>query len=205
MLADDHPLLVEGLRNVLQEMPEIEVLPPCTNGRVLIDQLHTMPADVLLLDLNMPKPDGISILKIISKKFPLLKVIIFSSYGQAKIIQEVKALGARGFIPKSTTSQVLKSAVLSVAAGNLWFESAQQKKESPLTVEDEFLKKYQVTKRETEIIRMIALGMTTRQISEKLFLSEFTVNTHRRNICRKLNLSTPVSILNFAKENGLLN
>jgi two-component system NarL family response regulator len=203
IIADDHPLLVEGLTSVLQEIKDVEVLEPSANGRVLIEQLRKTAADLVLLDLNMPKLDGIDTLKILKKEFPLLKIIVFSSYNQPKLIREIKNLGAAGYLPKSSTSVVIKEAVTAVFAGHTWFHD--QLPEPPSKqLEDDFTKKYQITKREIEIIRMIAAGLTTREISEKLYLSEFTINTHRRNIGRKLNIYTPVGLLNFAKEQGLI-
>ncbi len=207
MIADDHPLLVEGLTTVLEEIKDACILPPAGNGKTLIAQLRAMPTDIVLLDLNMPKLDGIESLKIIKKEFPQIKIIVFSSYNQPKLVAEVKAFGANGFLPKSSTSVVIKEAITAVASGASWFNEPgvmdEPSKAPQLT--DDFAKKYQLTKREIEIIRMIAEGLTTKEIGEKLFLSEFTINTHRRNIARKLNIYTPVGILNFARENGLIN
>ncbi len=207
MIADDHPLLVEGLTTVLEEIRDACLLPPANNGKSLIAQLRASPADILLLDLNMPKMDGIESIKIIRKEFPQTKVIVFSSYNQPKLVAEVKALGAVGFLPKSSTSAIIKEAVVAVAAGADWFpeEGMPEEPGRPPQLTDDFARKYQLTKREIEIIGMIASGLTTKEISRKLFLSEFTINAHRRNIARKLNIYTPVGLLNFARENGLIN
>lgn len=204
IIADDHPSLVEGLTSVLQEINDAEVLEPSPNGRALIEQLRKSAADLVLLDLNMPKLDGIDTLKLLKKEFPHLKIIIFTSYNQPKLIREIKNLGAAGFLPKSSTSIIIKEAVTAVAAGQTWFHDQLPEPASSQRLEDDFTKKYQITKREIEIIRMIAAGLTTKEISEKLYLSEFTINTHRRNICRKLDIYTPVGLLNFAKEQGLI-
>ena len=205
MIADDHPLLVEGLTTVLEEIKDASILPPAGNGKALIAQLRATPADIVLLDLNMPKLDGIESLKIIKKEFPQIKIIVFSSYNQPKLVAEVKAFGANGFLPKSSTSVVIKEAITAVASGASWFtEPTMDEPSKAPQLTDDFAKKYQLTKREIEIIRMIAEGLTTKEIGEKLFLSEFTINTHRRNIARKLNIYTPVGILNFARENGLI-
>ena len=204
MIADDHPLLVEGLTTVLEEIQNAELLTPASNGRALIAQLRNIPADIVLLDLNMPKLDGIACLKIIKNEFPQTKVIIFSSYTQPKLVSEMKTFGAAGFLPKSSPSAVIKEAVVAVAGGGGWFPDILTEPSPAPELTDDFAKKFQLTKREIEIIRMIARGLTTKEISEQLFLSEFTINTHRRNIGRKLNIYTPVGILNFARENGLI-
>ncbi|MGA0559821.1 response regulator [Larkinella sp. VNQ87] len=205
LIADDHPLLVDGLVSVLEEMDDVRVVEPVFNGRQLIDRLRTQEVDIILLDLNMPYPDGIDSLKIIKKDFPHLKVIIFTSYDQPQLKKEIQVLGADGYLLKTSNSGTLKNAIRTLAEGRTWFpESAHTDVSEPRIQADDFARKYQITKRETEIIRMIAQGLTTRQISDRLYVSEFTINAHRRNICRKLNIYTPVGLLNFAREQGLV-
>jgi DNA-binding NarL/FixJ family response regulator len=204
IIADDHPLLVDGLKRVLEEIPGAEVTDCVSNGAQLISSIREKPADIIFLDLHMPRFDGIEALKIIRDQFPKLKVIVFTNYNQQKLTREIKALGASGFLLKNSTSETIKEAVVSVANGNTWFtESGPGQGNIPDAFADGFMRKYQLTGRETEIICMVAKGLTTKEIASQLFLSEFTVNTHRRNICRKLNLFTPVGITNFAKAHGL--
>ncbi len=203
IIADDHPLLVDGLRKVLEEMEEIQMLEPVGNGRHLIDRLRQTPADMVLLDLHMPHLDGIETLKILRKEFPLLKVLVFTSYNQPKLLREIKGLGAKGCLLKSNGSVVLKEAVRTVAEGGTWFPD-ETSPVGPEQFMDEFMKKYQVTQREVEVLRKIAEGYTSKEIGKALFISEFTINAHRRNICRKLDIYTPVGLVNFAKEHGLI-
>jgi len=183
VIADDHPLLLDGLKKVLEEMDETEIVFTAGNGLELISLLRRTAADMVLLDLQMPKLDGIDSLKIIRRDFPKLKIIIFSNYGQPKLIRETKILGASGYLLKNSPSLILKEAIKTVAAGGSWFKD---------------------TEPEIEIICKISEGLTSKEIAGKLFVSEFTINTHRRNICRKLNIYTPVGLLNFAKEHGLV-
>jgi two-component system NarL family response regulator len=203
IIADDHPMLVDGLKRVLEEIDEVKVVACAENGWKLISVLRQTAADMILLDLQMPKLDGIDSLKIIKKDFPKLKIIVFTNYGQAKLIKEIKTLGADGFLLKDSSSTILKEAVTTVAKGKTWFENAQPEPSNASLFTNEFMKKYQLTGRETEIIGKIAEGLTSKEIASQLFVSEFTINTHRRNICRKLNIYTPVGLLNFAKEHGL--
>ncbi len=209
VIADDHPMLIDGLKSVLTEIEGITEIGSVTNGRQLIDRQHIRPADVVLLDLNMPRMDGIATLEVLTKRFPQTKVIVFTSYNQPKLIREVHALGAKGYLLKTSDSATLKEAVLTVMAGFEWFpdnalnaQPPPDEPESPFV--DDFMQKYQITKREVEIIRFIANGLTTKQISDRLSLSEFTINAHRRNITRKTGIDTPVGLLNFAREQGLL-
>jgi DNA-binding NarL/FixJ family response regulator len=204
IIADDHPLLVDGLRRMLEEMEGIQVLEPVGNGRQLLARLRGQAVDMVLLDLHMPHLDGLETLRVLQKEFPGLKTLIFTNYNQPKLWREVRSLGARGYLLKSCTAQTLKEAVLTVADGGTWFEGEESVSGSEDAVfTDDFMKKYQITPREVEIIRKIAQGYTTKEIGEQLYVSEFTVNAHRRNICRKLDINTPVGLVNFAKEHGL--
>jgi DNA-binding NarL/FixJ family response regulator len=204
VIADDHPLLIDGLKKVLEEMDNTRVTATAGNGWELISVLRNEPADMVLLDLQMPKLDGIDSLKILRKEFPKLKIIIFTNYGQPKLVKEIKSLGAQGYLLKNSSSTILKEAVAAVAAGNTWFEEQPAEQPSSNMLTNDFMRKYQLTSREAEIICKIAEGLTSREIAGQLFVSEFTINTHRRNICRKLNVYTPVGLLNFAKEHGLI-
>jgi len=204
MIADDHPLLVDGLKKMLEEMEDMEVLAPVSNGRQLLGRLREQPVDLVLLDLHMPQLDGLETLRVIQKEFPALKILVFTNYNQPKLWREVRSLGARGYLLKNCTASTLKEALMTVSDGGTWFqEDAPPPPEDPL-FNDDFMKKYQITQREVEIIRKIAQGYTTKEIGEQLYVSEFTVNAHRRNICRKLDIYTPVGLVNFAKEHGLV-
>jgi len=203
VIADDHPLLIDGIKRVLEEIDNIEVTGVADNGLQLISVLRKAVADIVLLDLQMPKLDGIEAMKILKKDFPKLKIIVFTNYGQPRLIKEIKAAGAHGCLLKSSSSVELKEAISSVAAGNTWFTDMEQGLPETSPFVNDFMKKYQLTERETEIISKISKGLTTKEIALQLYLSEFTINTHRRNICRKLNIYTPVALVNFAKEHGL--
>ena len=204
IIADDHPLLVDGLKRMLEEMDGVEV-PACTdNGLQLLGILRESPVDIVLLDLHMPKLDGIDTLKILKKEFPKLKVIVFTNYNQPKLFKEIKLLGAEGFLLKNSPPATIKEAVQSIAMGGIWFQEMTSEKPVSSLLTNDFMKKYQLTERETEIICKVAEGYTTKEIANQLFLSEFTVNTHRRNIGRKLNIYTPVGLFNFAKVHGLV-
>jgi DNA-binding NarL/FixJ family response regulator len=205
IIADDHPLLVDGLRRVIEEIEDLEVLEPVNNGRQLLASLRQAPVDIVLLDLQMPHLDGIETLKTLRLEFPRIKVLVFSNYNQPKLVREIRSLGAKGFLPKSSTSLILKEAVRTVLAGGCWFKdipSPAPDTEGPFM--DDFMRKYRVTQREVEILRKIAEGFTSKEIGEQLFISEYTIHAHRRNICRKLEIYTPVGLVNFAKEHGLI-
>jgi DNA-binding NarL/FixJ family response regulator len=205
IIADDHPLFAEGLKTMIGESGNMEVVAIAGNGRALIDCVHQHQAEMVLMDLNMPGMDGVDTLRILKKDFPSVKVLVLTSYFQPELIREIKLLGADGYMLKNSTITQLKEAIESVASGNTWFtaETNATLSDSSYFLDD-FMKKYQLTRREVEIIRLIGAGFTTKEIGDKLFVSEFTINAHRRNISRKLNIHTPVGLLNFAKEQGLI-
>ena len=204
IIADDHPMMIDGLIKVLDELPDIKVSGISGNGKELLSLIRKVPVDIILLDLQMPEMDGIEALKIIRKDFPRIKIIVFTNYDQPKLIRDIRAHGANGYLLKNSSSFVLKEAIRAVASGENWFkEIIPEKKEDDQFVSD-FSKKYQLTERETEIIIHVTSGLTTKEIASLLFLSEFTINTHRRNICRKLNVYTPIGLMNFAKAHGLV-
>ncbi len=212
LLADDHPLLLDGLGSVLADLPDVTLLPAVSNGHQLLDYLHRHPVDMVLLDLNMPKMDGMTALRQIRRDFPAVKVIVFTGYNQPQRIREVRTLGAMGYLLKTTDAPTLKAAVQQVWAGQTWFpalpirtgERPADTSSEVNDLPDAFMRTYQLTKREVEIIRLIAVGLTTKQIGDRLFVSEFTINAHRRNIARKLGIDTPVGLANFAREQGLV-
>lgn len=205
MIADDHPLLVDGLRRMLEETGGLQVLQTASNGRQLLARLREQAVDMVVLDLHMPQLDGLETLRVLQKEFPSLKILIFTNYNQPKLWREARSLGARGYLLKSCTAQTLREAVLTVSVGGTWFdESGEVRETADGDFTDDFMKKYQITPREVEIIRKIAQGYTTKEIGEQLYVSEFTVNAHRRNICRKLDICTPVGLVNFAKDHGLV-
>jgi DNA-binding NarL/FixJ family response regulator len=203
IVADDHPMLVDGIIGVIREMPFIQLADSATNGRHLIARLKQTHFDIVLLDLNMPHLDGIESLKIIRKEFEKVKVIVFTSYGQPELIREIRKLGAEGYLIKNCSSVELKEAIETVVNGGTWFKGIPSEI-SNVDDLDDFAKKYQITPREVEILRNIAEGLTSKEIGEKLFISEFTINAHRRNICRKLNIYTSVGLLNFVRKHRLI-
>ena len=206
VLADDHQLLAEGIKAIIEEIENITITSIVHNGTDLLNFLDKNTADLVVLDLNMPGTDGLKCLDIIKQLYPATKVLVLTSYNQPEIIEEVKRLNADGFLVKLSSSNELKEAVISVLEGNKYFpktiSSAPLDKTSFFF--DDFLKKFQLTKREVDIIRLICKEMSSKEIAAELFLSEFTVTTHRKNIFKKLNVKNVAGLMNFAKENQVV-
>jgi DNA-binding NarL/FixJ family response regulator len=205
LLADDHQLLLQGITSVLKEVDDVKVVATAGNGHEVLDAVPQHQPHLVVLDLNMPHYDGLKCLQELKKRHPQLKVLVLSSYSQPELLDEVKRLGASGYLSKNSSATELKSAVLEVLAGQQYYPCGEQK---PLNEDsiffDDFLKKYQLTRREVEIIRFISRGLSTREIADKLFLSEFTISTHRKNIFRKLDTKNIAGLVLFAQQHQLM-
>ena len=205
ILADDHQFLLEGIAAVLKEMPTMEIIASVQNGFDLMEAVGRHKPALVVLDLNMPGYDGLQCLQKIKSDHTHVKVLVLTNYSQPELVEEVRSMNADGYLLKNSSAATLKIAVEEIVAGKKYFPFVSELKPLPKDSYffDDFLKKYQLTKREVEIIRMICREMTTKEIAASLFLSELTVNTHRKNILRKLDVRSVVGLINFARENQL--
>ncbi len=205
VLADDHQLLREGVRTILKDIDSIEILAEVANGKDLLTLLSSIRPDLVLLDLNMPGQDGLNCLSTIKQQHSSVKVLVLTNYNQPELIEQVRKMNADGFLIKDSSSTELKQAVLDVLNGEKYFQITKTTSEQPRSEHfiDDFTRKYQLTKREIDIIRLICNELSSKEIASELFLSEFTVNTHRKNIFRKLNVKNVAGLMNFAKENNI--
>lgn len=205
MLADDHQVLLDGLTNILSSDDELEVAGTVNDGRALLNALKTESVDVVVMDLNMPRMDGLQTLSELKRLNSNVKVMILSNYNQKELVRKVQENGADGYVLKSTSAGELLNAIKDVAKGIKLFPSVEDDTTiSETFFTDEFLKKYNLTKREVEIIRQLAKGLSSKEICDILHISNFTVDTHRRNILRKLNINNSVGVVSFAKQHGLI-
>lgn len=204
IIAEDHQLLIEGLISILSEVEGLTLLKPVNDGKQLIDSLRSNNADIILLDLNMPKMDGIKTLEVLKRDFPHIKVIVLTNYNQPQLVDKIKKMGAQGYILKSSASTILKEAISKVAQGESYFEqSLDSENDSNHYFIDDFMKKFQLTRREVEIIKMIEKELTSKEIGDNLFISEFTVGTHRKNIMRKLDVKNIAGLMKIAQQFGI--
>ncbi len=205
ILADDHQFLMDGITAVLKDMQDVEIIAKATDGAEAVSLVQKYAPDLLIMDLNMPVLDGIEALKTLKQTHAAVKVIILTNYSHQELVEEVKQLGADGFLVKNSTSEELKKLISLVLKGEKVFPV---KEENPETIyrffPDDFLKKYQLTPREVDIIVLINKEMSSREIAQHLFLSEFTVQTHRRNIFKKLDVKNVAGLINFSKQHNLM-
>lgn len=206
ILADDHQIVLDGLQEILETVPEFKVTGQAKNSRVLLSLLGEQPPDLILLDLNMPGKDGLEMLEEIKARFPAVKILVLTMYNSPEIVRRALSLGADGYLLKDHGRDELIFAMREVLAGR-HFVSEQVKHHADETREpfrDHFSTKTTLTEREREILRLIANSYTNKEIGDKLFISEFTVATHRRNLKRKLHADNTADLIRFALAHDML-
>ncbi len=204
IIADDHQLFADGVEQILCADPNFEVLAKVDNGKLLLQTLNRLKPDLILLDINMPYLNGMEAAQTIKKSMPEIGVVFLSMYYDNKIIALAKQYGVNGFIIKNTTATDLKAALIKVIKGETVFVLPKEFINHPIENKDEdFTKRYKLSPREIEIIQLIKKGKTTKEIAGDIFLSAFTVETHRKNIFKKLNITSVGQLISFAVEHKI--
>ena len=209
LIADDHQLLVDGLRALINGIPGFEVVAEASNGEQVLDVVKKQKTDVVLMDINMPVLDGIETTKKLSSDFPEVKVLALTMHNEKGMITKMLESGAKGYVLKNTSKEELVEAIKKIAAGDNYFSSeitltllennpgntASSKQADP---------KIELTAREKEIINLIAQGFSSREIGEKLFISPRTADKHRTNLIEKLQVKNIADLVYYAMKNGLI-
>ncbi|MFY9465231.1 MAG: response regulator transcription factor [Sediminibacterium sp.] len=202
MIADDHPLFVEGLKMILSSESQFAINGIANDGKQLLYLLTQQPqTSLILLDVNMPHLNGLDTIKYIKQSFGSVKVLMLSAYSDHKLVEEARVAGADGYILKNSSREALIGAIKRVCEGQQVFEVEPANDQEELFRKmDVFLRKYDLTKREKEILYYLKQTLTNQQIAEKLHLSIYTVETHRKNIMQKLQLNSPAALVKFMIE-----
>ena len=208
-LIDDHQIVIDGLLAVLKLEEDFEVVGFSLNGENVHERLTANNADVLIMDINMPDIDGIDVLKDFQKKGIPCKIIVLSSHDEIKLIKEVLHLGANGYLSKKCAGENIAIAVRKVFNGEQYFSDSI--KEKMLTAfsngkesSSNDVPKKNITKRELEILQLVVKEFTTKEISEQLTISVNTIDTHRKNIMRKLEVKNTIGLVKYAIKNDLV-
>ncbi|HEU0135820.1 MAG TPA: response regulator transcription factor [Flavobacterium sp.] len=194
VIAEDHQALIDGIRLSLEYESDINVLGEANDGEALIELVRRHRPDVVITDIRMPKCDGIFATKIINEEFPRTKVIGFSMFDQPEAVEQMRAAGAAGYIMKNSSLRKVLEAIRCVAANGIYFDDV-------IATKDEFTKEeITLSPREKEILRLIGQGRTSQDIADALFIGKSTVDTHRKNILKKINLHGKTDLIRFAVE-----
>lgn len=213
VIADDHTIFRLGISSLLRASNQVEIVGEASDGRMAIKQALEKQPDIILMDLNMPVIGGLEALRQIRKRAPQIKVIVLSAYDDEEYVAQVVQNGANGFLFKGMSMDELLDAIKSVYGGHSFFPGSASKilpeqnrksstPTSPMTQVQRL--KEQLTLRETEILRLIAQGRSHKQIAETLHISVRTVDTHRNNIIKKLDIHDAASLVKYAIQNGIV-
>lgn len=197
-IADDHAIVVDGLTEILKSQPTYKVIGTAANGEEMQQLMRTKRADVVIMDINMPIMNGIECTGWLKKHYPQTKVIILTMFPEKIYIDELIKAGADGCLLKSRGSQDLLQAIERVTDGRSYFDTMSDFAARKAPAE------FNLSEREIEIIRHVVTGITSVEIAEKLFISEHTVKTHRKNILRKLDINSTPQLTAFAINNNLI-
>lgn len=194
-IAEDHQSLIDGIELLLKYEEGFSIVGTANNGEELIEIVKLKQPHVVITDIRMPKMDGILATKEIKKLFPHIKIIAFTMFDQPDAIQQMIAAGASGYLLKNSALKEVMESVKTVYNGKNYFDSNINIKE-----ENNNKKKGKLTKRQIEILALIGQGKTSREIAEQLFIGVHTVDTHRKNMARILNLHGKGELLRYALE-----
>jgi two-component system nitrate/nitrite response regulator NarL len=192
VIADDHQALIDGIKLSIQNEPELEVIGQANDGNEVVEVVSKLEPDILILDIRMPNCDGIQAAKIIKELTPKTKIIVFSMFDQLDIVHEMRKINVEGYLLKNAPLQDLIAAIKVVHKGQFYFDG------NLILEVDNNHEEIHFSKRESEIIKLIGAGHTSLEIAELLFISKNTIDTHRKNILKKLGNNGKVELLKYA-------
>jgi len=209
-VTDDHPIVTTGLKSVLTEKSNCQIVGIAHSQKELLEQLPKIRPHVLLLDLNIPGSDFYDNIAHAKKLSPWTKILIYTSYYGTDLEKSLRKAGVAGCLLKGVQPSEIIRAIHQIHAGKVYiseipkYSFAANNSVSCSTLEDNFRKRLTLSRREQEILGLISSGLTSQIIGEKLFISKHTVETHRKNILRKLDFSSSTELVKFAVQQGLV-
>jgi len=206
LLTDDHHLIREGIRMMLSKADNIEVVGEANSGAEAIAYVNKNAenVDLILMDINMPEINGIEATQIITDKYPNIKVLAFTMHEEETYITKMIKAGASGYVLKSSGKAELVKAIERVSLGNKHYSNKVSVTMINSMMSDEKTKETELSEREIEVLHHIAQGATSKEAGEKLFISNRTVESHRRNILSKLDIKSTAEMIAYALKNNLI-
>lgn len=213
-LVDDHQLMIDGVRLLLKDYSNLEVMATAGNGKEFIETLKNQEVDIVILDVNMPEMDGVETIKVLKKEFPAINTLMLSTLDDTKLIRKMLELGAMGYILKNTSGEELKHAIETVYNGHYYFTPEIQGRLLALSQQKKKKKERKsytreghhatLTKREKEVLKLIAEEYTGPEMAAHLHISLNTVETHRKNIVAKLGVKSSIGLVKYAIKHGFV-
>ncbi|WP_189663307.1 MULTISPECIES: response regulator [unclassified Polaribacter] len=202
IMAEDHQMLIDGVKSFYEYNDTIKIIGAVNNGDQLVKLVSLKQPKIVITDIRMPIMDGIQATRIIKKKYPHINVLAMTMFDQPDAIKQMLDAGATGYILKNSGIKMLSKAIVTVAEGATFFDPNVAFNFMNDYIEDHVTigktAKIVLSKREREILHLIANGKTSKEISEHLFIAKTTVDTHRKNMIRKLDLSSGSELIKYA-------
>lgn len=207
LIVDDHKMFLGGLAALLHDEQNIHITDTAHSGTAAMQSLSEHETDILVTDISMPEMDGIELIRLARKKYPNLKTLVLSTHNDAEILAQLIKLNVNGYLLKNAEKEELMVAIESIYNGQNYF-SAEVKNEFINKTFESVGKKTtdipKLSRRELEILKLIVEEYTTSEVAQKLFISQNTVNTHRKNLLAKLDVKNTAGLVKYALENKLI-
>lgn len=207
MIADDHHLLIDGIKSTLKDIEDFTIADEAYNGFEVMEKLDAgLEVDVILMDINMPKLDGLECTKLVSKKYPDIKIIALSQYDEKRFVKRMVKNGASGYLLKDAGKDQIEKAVRTVCSGEKYFceRLSLRLVQQELKEENTSSLFPKLTERELEVLNLICQEFSSQEISEKLFISFHTVESHRANLMYKAGVKNTAGLVRWAVENDFV-
>jgi len=200
VIVDDHPMVAEGIQSILESYDDIDVVGTLSNGQEVIDRLDALRPDVILMDLNMPRLGGLSATEIVLERRPDTRIVVLTMHDSPEYISSALSHGAMGYLLKDVPTEEIKQAIDMVMQGQRYLCTGTQGSLAP----KKNTTREQLTDREQTILLQLAQGKSNKDVAQTLDISVRTVETHRKNIKRKLGISSTAGLTRYAMEHGVL-
>ncbi len=205
-IIDDHPLVITGLRHILDGSANTEITGSYTKGKELLQAIAWEQPDVILLDIQLPGQTGDELVDIIKGKYPGIKILVLTNFDNVFYVRNMIKKGANGYVLKTTSEDILLEAITAVYKGEMYLEPVLREKVllDNLQVKNTFTIEPVITRMEKEVLQLIAADMTSQQIADKLLLSKRTIDNYRLSLLMKLGVKNPAGLVKKAIQLGLI-
>jgi DNA-binding NarL/FixJ family response regulator len=204
MIADDHQLVRDGLKQLLLAAPGIEVVAEAADGHQALQAARNSNPDLALLDMSMPGPSGIDLVKRLKAACPAVRILVLSMHGERQYAARALKAGASGYLTKDSASEQLVTAIRKVAAGGVYLTDAAAESLLQNVVATDAVPHERLSDREFEVLRLLAAGRSPTEIADQLHLSVKTVSTHKTHVLEKLGLDNAADLVRYAIQHGLV-